>query len=249
MQAGFRGAVGLVAVALLLTACGGGDDDGTVSARGQAGSTATASAPSTTVATGGPCTVARGPTGPITTFGFVLQQDRVPPVDWSAPPQEGFDWNGDGAADRLVLDPAGQVVVDWGVGSLTVTGVEVAFPDGAELSPVPAAVADVTADGALDLIVVHEGSAGVVVGEGPASETLTVAHDRIGQDVNGWLSPPIRPESPPGVTGEQPLVPLPTASVVPQWDLTGDGVADWRVDSLVRRADGPVAYYAGQACQ
>ena len=251
---------GFLLLALGLGACG--DDDGT---------SVTAAAPT--------CTVDAEPSGPLTTEdGALFTPPVAAPAGWVQPPQEGFDWDGDGAADTLGFDQdAGAIVVTWADGSLTVTGVRSDFsgqpgqpvepggdpfleqptesgPPSAEAidegvaAPVPAAVADVTGDGLLDLLVVDDGTASVVVGAGPDSASVSVAQSAIGTEVEGWRSPPVIPEDPTGQTFDQPPVPYDQATVVPRWDVTGDDVADWVVESNLPRALGPVTAYAGKPC-
>lgn len=225
------------------------------------------------------CTVDASSSGPLTTpEGGLVVPTLPPPADWVEPPQEGFDWDGDGEADTLAFDQdAGAVRVEWADGTLTVTGVRSDFAgepgqpvepggdpfleqptesgppseaavDEGLAAPVPAAVADVTGDGLLDLLVVDRGTASVVVGAGAASTGAEVAARAIGTVVPGWRSPPVTPRPPEGVSFDQPRVPYDQATIVPRWDLTGDGVADWVIESNLPRALGPVAAYAGRPC-
>jgi hypothetical protein len=251
---------GLLLLALGLTACGG--DDGTE-----------VTAAATT------CSVDAEPSGPLTTAdGALFTPPVAAPDGWVDPPQEGFDWDGDGAPDTLGFDQdAGAIVVTWADGSLTVTGVRSDFtgqpgqpvapggdpfleqpsesgpPSEAAVeaglaAPVPAAVADVTGDGLLDLLVVDDGTASVVVGAGTDSASISVAQSAIGTEVEGWRSPPVVPEGPSGQAFDQPPVPYDQATVVPRWDVTGDDVADWIIESNLPRALGPVTAYAGKPC-
>jgi hypothetical protein len=251
----------VVVLGLTLSACG--DDRG--------GDAVTAGATT--------CTVATDPSGPMTTAdGGLLVPPVAAPGEWVDPPQQGFDWDGDGAADSLGFDQAdGSVSVTWADGALTVTGVrsdftgepgqpvepggdpfleqptesgppsESAVEDGLA-APIPAAVADVTGDDLLDLIVVDGGTVSVLVGAGADSASVSVAQDAIGDEVAGWRNPPIVPEAPAGFSQDQPAVPYDQATIVPRWDLTGDGVADWVVESNLPRALGPVTAYAGRPC-
>lgn len=250
----------VLAVVALTVACG--DDDG-----------ASVTVAATT------CTVATDPTGPLLTdFGGLLVPPVPPPAGWVEPPQEGFDWDEDGAPDVLGFDQdAGSVSVTWADGSLTVTGVRSDFsgepgqpiePGGEPFleqpsesgppsesaeaagtaAPAPAAVADVTGDGLLDLVVAHRGWVTVVVGAGAASATVAVDQADVGEAVEGWRNPPVVPRPPTGTVVDQPPVPYDQATVVPRWDLTGDGVDDWVVESHLPRALGPQAAYAGRPC-
>ncbi len=243
--------------ALATTACGGGGEGGDV----------------TTAAVA--CAVDPGSSGPLTTADGGLLIPPVPaPADWVEPAQDGFDWDLDGAADALAFDQdAGEIRVEWADGSLTVTGIRSDFagepgqplepdgdpfldqptesgppPDGPRAAPVPAAVADVTGDGALDLLVVDDGTASVVVGAGDTATTVTVSQGAIGDEVPGWRSPPVTPVPPPGYSDDQIPVPYDQATVVPRWDLTGDGIDDWVIESNLPRALGPATAYAGKPC-
>ena len=215
----------------------------------------------------------------ITAAGGLLVPPVPPPADWTEPPQAGFDWDLDGAGDELAFDQRGaSVTVTWADGSLTVTGVRSDFageagqpldedgepfldqpgPEGppAEASqdaglaaPIPAAVADVTGDGELDLLVIDEGVLSVVVGQGTeATGEVSVAQAAIGTDLDGWRNPPVVPEAPDGFSDDQPPVPYDEATILPRWDLTGDGVDDVVVQSDLARALGPQAAYAGKPC-
>lgn len=253
-------ATGALLLAFGLTACGG--DDGTA---------VTAAAPTCSVdsAASGPLT---------TEDGALFTPPVAAPDDWVDPPQEDFDWDGDDAADSLGFDQAaGTIVVTWADGSLTVTGVRSDFtgepgqpvePGGDPFleqptesgppsedateeglaAPVPAAVADVTGDGLLDLLVVDDGIASVVVGAGADSASVSVAQSAIGTEVEGWRNPPVVPADPSGTTFDQPPVPYDQATIVPRWDVTGDDVADWVIESNLPRALGPVTAYAGKPC-
>jgi hypothetical protein len=253
-------ATGLLVLALGVGACGG--DDGTA-----------VTAAATT------CEVDTGASGPmLTEDGALFTPPVAAPEDWADPPQEGFDWNGDGVPDTLGFDQdTGAIVVTWADGSLTVTGVrsdfagqagqpiepggdpfleqpteagppsEEAVEDGLA-APIPAAVADVTGDGLLDLLVVDDGTASVVVGAGASSASVSVAQSAIGTEVTGWRSPPVVPEDPSGQAHDQPPVPYDQATIVPRWDITGDDVADWVIQSNLPRALGPITAYAGKPC-
>jgi hypothetical protein len=220
--------------------------------------------------------VATGPM--VTADGGLLVPPVPPPSDWEQPDQEGFDWDGDGSGDSLAFDQqAAAVTVSWADGSLTVTDVRSDFAgeagqpldengdpfldqadedgppaeaseDAGTAAPTPAAVADVTGDDQLDLLVIQDGIVSVVVGEGAASATTTVDQADIGVEVTGWRNPPIVPVAPPGYSDDQPAVPYDQATIVPRWDLTGDGVDDWVVQSDLARALGPQTTYAGKPC-
>ena len=260
MRRSTAAASGLLLLALALGACGG--DDGT---------SLTAAATTCTV---GPD--ATGPM--VTPEGGLLLPPVAAPANWVEPDQVAFDWDADGAPDTLGFDQdAATIVVTWADGSLTVRGVRSDFagepgqpvePGGdpfleqpteagppsedsieADLAaPIPAAVADVTGDGLLDLIVVDEGVASVVVGAGADAATLDVDEAAIGTEVTGWRNPPVVPVPPSGAAADQPPVPYDQATVLPRWDLTGDGVADWVIESNLPRALGPQTAYAGQPC-
>jgi hypothetical protein len=249
-----------VAITLTLSACGDADGPG-------AG------------AQGGPCDVDGDASGPmLTDTGGLLVPPVAPPSGWEDPPQEGFDWDGDGAGDTLAFDQQGAAVtVTWADGSLTVTGVQSDFAgeagqpldeDGEPFlaqpdedgppseaseeaglaAPTPAAVADVTGDDQLDLLVIDGGIVSVVVGRGAASETVSVAQADIGTVVAGWRNPPVVPQSAGELSDDQPAVPYDQATIVPRWDLTEDGVDDFVVQSDLPRALGPQAAYAGKPC-
>ena len=86
MQQTAATALGLAVLVLGLVGCG--DDDGTAV-------TAAATA----------CRVDPGPSGPLTTEAGALFVPPTPrPQDWVEPPQEGFDWDADGAPDTLGFD-------------------------------------------------------------------------------------------------------------------------------------------------
>ena len=70
----------------------------------------------------------------------------------------------------------------------------------------------------------------------------------IGTEVTGWQSPPIVPVAPAGYSEDQPAVPYDQATILPRWDLDGDGVDDWVVQSDLPRALGPQAAYTGKPC-
>lgn len=210
--------------------------------------------------------------------GGLLAPGTPRPDGWQPPAQDGFDWDGDGRGDHLAFDQdAATVAVVWAQGSLTVRGVRSDFageagqpvePGGdpfldqptesgppspesvaqGTAAPVPAAVADVTGDGRLDLLVVDGGTAAVVAGQGAATPSTVVRLDQIGEAVPGWRNPPVVPVAPPGFSDDQPPVPYETATVSPRWDLTGDGIDDWVVESILARARGPLAVYAGKPC-
>jgi hypothetical protein len=193
------------------------------------------------------CSNDLGATGPIEALGFSAQGPEPQPADWAEPLQQGFDWDGDGRADSLEVDgAAAEVRLEWADGSLVVTGVPSDFgPDQVDVPVVPAAVADVTGDEQLDLVVAARGTAAVVVGGGAGRGAQEVAFSAIGEDVAGWRSPPLRLSLP----GRPALdVPFATGTVKPMWDITGDGIDDFRVYSEVRRAEGPAAFYAGRDC-
>jgi hypothetical protein len=255
-------AVGAISVAVVLTlsACGGGEGPDEA-------------------AQAGPCEVDDTASGPmLTDAGGLLVPPVPPPSDWEDPPQEGFDWDGDGAGDTLAFDQAGSTItVTWADGSLTVTGVQSDFAgeagqpldedgepfleqpdeegppsdeaeDAGLAAPTPAAVADVTGDGRLDLLVADGGVVSVVVGDGSDAVTTSVAQAEIGTSVRGWRNPPVVPASPGELSDDQPAVPYDQATIVPRWDLTGDGVDDFVVQSDLPRALGPQAAYAGKPC-
>ena len=255
-----RAASGVFVSALALSGCGG---DG--------GGSVTAAAATCTVATD-----PTGPM--VTAEGGLLLPPVPAPADWVEPDQVDFDWDADGASDTLGFDQdAGTIVVTWADGSVTVRGVRSDFagepgqpiePDGDPFleqpteagppseaaidadraAPIPAAVADVTGDGLLDLLVVDEGIASVVVGAGADSATVDVDEAAIGIEVAGWRNPPVVPVPPTGAASDQPPVPYDQATILPRWDLTGDGVADWVIESNLPRALGPQTAYAGQPC-
>jgi hypothetical protein len=256
-------AFGASAVVLVLTVSACGDADGPETGVAQGGPCEVDDAAT------GPMT---------TDAGGLLTPPVPQPSDWVDPPQTGFDWDGDGAGDTLGFDQdAGSVSVTWADGSLTVTGVRSDFAgeagqpldengdpfleqpnesgppsesaeDAGLAAPVPAAVADVTGDDLLDLLVVDHGTVSVVVGQGSDSTTVEVAQEDIGSEVTGWRNPPVVPESPAGFSDDQPAVPYDQATILPRWDLTDDGVADWVVQSDLPRALGPQAAYAGKPC-
>ena len=251
---------GALALGVALTACG--DEDGP-------GASAQA----------GPCEVDSAASGPmITDAGGLLVPPVAPPSDWEDPPQEGFDWDDDGAGDTLAFDQeSAAVTVTWADGSLTVTGIQSDFageagqpldedgdpfldqPDengppsdeseeAGLAAPTPAAVADVTGDDRPDLLVIDGGVVSVVVGDGADAETVSVAQADIGTDVTGWRNPPIVPDGYGEISADQPAVPYDQATIVPRWDLTDDGVDDFVVQSDLPRALGPQAAYAGKPC-
>lgn len=212
-------------------------------------STTTTPATSTTTTTGDPtpgppvCAVDPDPSGPLLEFGVLPQSVGTPPPGWGSDQAE-FDWNGDGHDDALVLVDE-TVVVDWDGGSLTISGVRVDFSDEPETEVTPAAVADVTGDARPDLILANDGEVAVVVGGGTESVTVEADFVDVGEGVNGWRSPPVELTPP----GEEPVVePLSTATVLPLWDVTGDGIADYSASSIIRRANGRFFVYAGKPC-
>ncbi len=190
-----------------------------------------------------PCDVEPSESGPLLQFGVVPQGVGAPPTGWDQD-QQAFDWNQDGQSDDLVLaDEAVSVV--WDGGSLTISDVRVDFSDEPETEVTPAAVADVTGDGRPDLLLAHNGEVAVVVGAGNESATSDAAFADIGDTVNGWTSPPVEITPP----GEDPtLEPLASATVIPLWDVTGDGINDYAANSVIRRANGRFFVYAGKPC-
>ena len=180
-------ATGLVLLALVLAGCGDEDGSAVTAAATTCAVDRDASGPLTTEA------------------GALFVPPVAQPADWLEPPQEAFDWDADGAPDTLGFDQdAGAVVVTWADGSLIVTGIRSDFagqpgqpvepggdpfldqptesgppsPESVEeglAAPIPAAVADVTGDGLLDLLVVDDGTASVVVGAGADSASVSVA--------------------------------------------------------------------------
>lgn len=188
--------------------------------------------------------------------------------------EEGFDWDQDGAPDRLLIgDPHDVVTVDWGTGRLAVTAVHTDFTqpvtdeDGIEYVAInvgpgtvqemadahrPAAVGDVTGDGWLDLIVTHRGTAAVLAGAGDQTRTGTISFDRLGLDTPGWRSPPVRgpqqTDASGNPTGTPALRPLPLGDVFLRSDFDGDGAGGFSVSSTFGRGLGPVVLYAGVPC-
>lgn len=176
-----------------------------------------------------------------------------PPADWSAPPQNGFDWDQDGIGDELRIED-GSVVISWATGSVAVTGVNTSFRSVTDLDgneyrlyqevPTPASVGDVTGDGWLDLVVGNQGVVSVLAGSGSLSAGA-YQFDQIGASTPGWRSEPVR------LTDLRPtrnLVPFPNASVATQWDITGDGVNDYVAQGTVSQTSGPIVFYAGTRC-
>jgi hypothetical protein len=188
--------------------------------------------------------------------------------------EDGFDWDRDGSTDRLTIgDPDGTVTLSWGARSLTVTGVHTDFttpvsdddgavyvigghgPGSAEESADsnrPAAVADVTGDGWLDLIVTHRGTAAVMAGAGDLTRTGTLSFDQLGVETAGWRSPPVRGPQQHDSAGDAAttprLQPTPIGNVSIWDDVDGDGAEGFMVGSLLDRTIGPVVLYAGVPC-
>ena len=190
-----------------------------------------------------PCEVDPESSGPLLEFGVLPQSVGPPPPEWEPEPTE-FDWNGDGLDDELVLADE-TVTVEWDGGSLTISGVRVDFTDEPETEVTPATVTDVTGDARPDLLLAHDGDVAVVVGAGTESVTVDAEFADIGEAVNGWRSPPVELAPP----GAEPVVePLPTATVLGLWDVTGDGITDYSASSVIRRANGRFFVYAGKPC-
>lgn len=187
-------------------------------------------APSPAVPDG--CHVASGPSGPDLGLGFGVGVEGNPPAGWTEADSRPFDWDGDGHNDSLSFDrAASRATVHLASGSLTITGVSN-----------PAAVADVTGDGRVDLIVTDHGEVRVLVG-GQSSDvgTSTITFTDIGAGAAGWLSPP-------GADAVGTQVPHDDATIRPLWDIDGDGVNDFAVLSASRRSAGAIARYHGRAC-
>jgi hypothetical protein len=188
-----------------------------------------------------------------------------PPAGWTEP--TSFDWDGDGADDTLTVAD-GKVVVDWGAGQVVVEGVVTDFfaepgvDDDGEVfniydeavaaQHVPAAVGDVTGDDKPDLVVSHGGHTAVLIGQGAATPTGTVAFDDVGRTQLGWRSPPQRPPQHYTAEGEpwgdRLLFPNPVADVAVLWDADGDGANEFSVTRWVERSAPWVVHFAGIAC-
>ena len=223
--------------------------------------------PQTTRNVTGPCNVKHEGTGPLEQFlgaghegalagsrDYQAAGGKPRPPAWQPQPQQGFDWTGSGAATgKLVIDSANQtVMVDWGAGRISVTGVRAGIDiRGNHADTTPAAVADVTGDGRLDLIVFEDDTVAVVTGQGAQTPSRVAAFEEIGRLPTEWVSPPRRlPLGRSGSAVDQVPRGKLSRTVVPLWDITGDGINDFSVDApRLGRGSGSSLYYAGQPCQ
>lgn len=199
------------------------------------------------------CVVDASPAAGLDALGHALSGPVLAsaPVGWptaSGDAPTPFDWDGDGSADALVVDTgSGTVEVRWAGGSRMVT-TGVRGPTDPGDAPVGATVADVTGDGAPDLLVAHPGGTTVVVGDrGASAGTIAVADVGRADAVDGtrvasgWTLATSRPFDDEVVPGAGPFV-------VPLWDLTGDGVADFAVGNDHRRGTSALVFAAGRGC-
>lgn len=185
---------------------------------------------------------------------------------WDHDGLEGFDWNDDGAPDSVEVDRSeGSVRLDWGNAALTVTGVRTDFTsrvqdpagfefgmsDGGAAETAPVAVGDVTADGRLDLIVVHLGTVAVLAGAGDATPTGEIPFAEVGTQTLGWQSPQqeiMGSVAADGSRGSNIFVPYLDAEPALTADLNGDGAADFAaLGILERRGTTPFVYF-GRPC-
>jgi hypothetical protein len=149
------------------------------------------------------------------------------------------DADGDGASDVLEVAD-GRATLRGRRSTLTVTGLSA--------TPRAAALADVTGDGAAELVVTGGGVIGIVVlgadrPSGPAG-SRTVELEEIGGSVPGWRVAPRVIGGPGGPT----RLPGDEAEVRPVWDLDGDGVNDIAVYTAIERTAGGWAFASGRPC-
>lgn len=236
--------------------------DATTTSSSPPGSVISPPAPST-----GPCRVAPNDTGPLAAFipasaGLGTMNESLivkagghnKPPGWQAPPQERFDWTGDGSfTGRLSFDEARhEVTLSWGDGAITITDVpsaKIANPSTSTPAYTPAAVADVTGDGRLDLIITANDTAAVLTGAGKATPSRRAAFDELGHRDTEWVSPPkplpVEPRKP------EYIISLPVGgelTALPLWDINGDGVNDFGLYMPNSRSQGATLYYTGKPC-
>ncbi len=191
-----------------------------------------------------------------------------PPEGWEEPDRDVFDWDGDGTTDTLVLADD-TVTLTWATGQVVVTGVQTDYlsrpavdDDGrefhfypntygeAELAArhIPAAVGDVTGDGLGDLVVFHGGHTAVMIGQGAATPSRTLAFDDVGRTTLGWRSPPVRLAGGDRVVDQDDfLFPAPVGDLAVLWDVNGDGAREFSVSRFEERSVHS-AYLAGVLC-
>jgi hypothetical protein len=273
----------VVAISFVLGACSEGSTESGATTRPTPASSVPSSTSTTTTSTTAPpsSSTTAAPSVPPPCepdMGSTLQAQHfdIPrgdlPGETRSAPEEGFDWDQDGNPDRLVIgEPDGVVTLEWGTGSLTVTGINTDFTqpvtdaDGREYvarntgpgsaeeiaeAHRPAAVGDVTGDGWLDLVVTNRGTAAVLAGAGGQTRTGTIAFDQVGLDTPGWQSPPERSpqrtDASGNPAGTPALWPAPNGDVSLWSD--GSGVDGFSVSTALDRALGPLVLYAGIPC-
>lgn len=181
------------------------------------------------------------------------------PIDWSAA-QQVLDWDGDTEPDRIVLGineaatgiAPGTATID-AVSDFTITNIKTWDPYVA-VQPRVAALSDVTGDGIADLIVVRSNVVAVVAGGNVQSLPSVIDFKGLDEVSAAWVSPPAMVPGAVTADGRQQFgaVPFGSLSVVPLWDITGDGINDFAVVGMASRSAVAVIrgtwYYAGKPC-
>jgi hypothetical protein len=158
-----------------------------------------------------------------------------------------FDWDHDGVADRVEVDPLGRAItIRFGSGTVRVRGVRTDFTGEHPYSLIryayPLDIGDVTGDGDQDLLITSEGRLAVLVGDGARQRDVDIAFDEIGKAVPGWIT---EPKVAPG----QPARPSQFAEPRVINDFNLDGIQDIGVYSHGSRSNGSFDYTIGRPCK
>jgi hypothetical protein len=241
-------------------------------------STTAQSAPTSTRANDAPvtpCVVTSDPSGPLLDIkgpdrpaAQIDTQDVLPqgaqpkPANWE-PPADELDWDGDQQPDAISIQSvdtgpttASGTVTVHGSREFTVTNVSPGDPR-SPTQPRVAALSDATGDGTADLIVVRANVVAVIAGGDPNALPASIDFSELLGRPGVWISPPVTVPSGATTPEGNPAnnrIPGGEASVVPLWDITGDGVNDFAIDGRgPHRSPTPgqvigTWYYAGRRC-